>query len=299
MIITKVRETCSIPPDVVFQIEERGHIYEVKAHKFVLAMISPVFEKMFYTTQLGDKTAQQIKIEQTTKPAFQIIIEAVYNSKSIPDSLNGKSIPEIFDLVNLIERYEIAKLAEVISKYLSSYPITDDTVLEVAEEVLEFTSLFPSQAHQLLLCCAKFLQPKFKDIKSIYQYMEGLDSDKKFVFANLQAKMNCLIECSNCKSVKCKNGEGVKEEEFRIGLLVRGNMAPGWNDREYWSGIDYGIGRVTVMNGYQVKVATVQKGAISEGFDDEEEPSEKGFGDLDFFHDKEYCMIPLFLFSCE
>merc|ERR1719186_1326071 len=101
-------ETFGIPPDVTLLIMENSHIHKIKAHKVILGMVSPMFKMLFYTSEVGDKTANEFKIEETTASAFQILIDAVYNTKSIEDSLKDKSIKEVFDVVYLIEQYQIA-----------------------------------------------------------------------------------------------------------------------------------------------------------------------------------------------
>ena len=68
-------EISDIPPDVIFQIVENGELYEIEGHKIVVGMVSPTFKLMFYTTEVGDKTAQMIKVEEITRSAFQIIID--------------------------------------------------------------------------------------------------------------------------------------------------------------------------------------------------------------------------------
>lgn len=276
-LITKVKDTPSIPPDVVFQIVENGKVHEVTAHKMILAMISPVFEKMFYTTDVGDKTAQQIKVEQTTEPAFQVMIDAVYNSKPIEDSLNGKSVREVFDVVNLIERFQIAQLVEVILKQLSNYPITDETVMDVADEAMQYTSLFPKETQHLLLVCAKFLQIKLKDAKSICKYAEGLEEDRKEAFATLLGVMSGITaakECSNCNSENCLNGMEVRVNEFREGLGVFNNI-----DCGYWRDSDCHIGRIRRVDAKEVQVEDVLPG-------------------LYFFCPKTFSNKSTFLFSC-
>ena len=109
-LITKMtNESFGIPPDVTFQIKENGELHEVKAHKMILGMVSPTFMTMFYTTDVGDKNANVIKIKKTTAPAFRIMINAVYNVKSIDASLEGKSVHEIFDVMILVLMYQIAE----------------------------------------------------------------------------------------------------------------------------------------------------------------------------------------------
>ena len=79
-------------------------------------------------------------IEKTTASAFQIIKDAIYNNMSIEDSLQDKSLDEVFDVVVLIERFRIKELMEPMNEYLATYPVTDDSkysALKVAKKAME------------------------------------------------------------------------------------------------------------------------------------------------------------------
>merc|ERR550519_843659 len=190
---------------------------------------------MFYTTNV-DKTVKEVKIEATTKNAFQIIIDYLYTTKSIEDSLHGKSLQEIFDVVNLIERYQMSKLQKDMDELLSNYPITDDTVLEVAAEAIHQRRLFQKEAQQMLVSCAEFLKPKLKDAKSIFKYIKENEEQSEVVSALLVLISGITpTECSNCGYEDCRDGKEVKEDEFREGLLVTINPAAcnKYNNRDY------------------------------------------------------------------
>merc|ERR1719186_1865536 len=154
-------QTFGIPTDVTFQVTEDDQINEIKAHKLILGMVSPMFKKMFFTTDVGDKRAREIVIKETTAEAFQILIDAIYGTNSIEDSLEGKSVQDVFEVVNLIERYQIVELNSVMEEHIANYPVTDDTVLMVAAEAMRYKVLFQEQAENLLLICAQFLKDKF------------------------------------------------------------------------------------------------------------------------------------------
>merc|ERR1719186_2420738 len=178
---------------------------------------------MFYTTNIGDKTIGEIEIKETTKQALQIIINALYKIKSIQDSLQGKTIQVIFDVVNLMERYQMAKLQDAINEVISNYPITEESVLEVAEEAIHQSELFQKEANLLLLACAKFIKPKLKDIKSVFKYFKD-NGDQKEAIAALLVLMDGISSsgsssidttgsssigtngCSNCGYEDCQDG---------------------------------------------------------------------------------------------
>ena len=140
----------------------------------------------------------------------------------------------MFDVVNLVERYQIAELTEAVKEYLANIPITEDTVLEVAADAKEYVEMFEAEAEQLLLTCAKFLEPKLKDTKSMKRYAAE-NKDRRVEFATLLCLMNDITpaECSNCKKEICRDGEVVKEDEFGEGLMVTNTE---WNGRFFAKG---------------------------------------------------------------
>ena len=62
-----------IPYDVTFNVFEEGALIgSVKAHKMLLAIVSPVFKAQFFTRDTLDKTAEEINIycQTNTYSAF-------------------------------------------------------------------------------------------------------------------------------------------------------------------------------------------------------------------------------------
>jgi len=253
-IITRVvNET---PPDVIFVIPDGDIKAEVDAHKMVLGMISLVFRRSFFSTDTTDRTAQRIEILETTKPAFQIMVDAIYNRTTINASLKDKSVDEVFAVVNIVKRFEISELVVAVTQFLSTFSITDDTVLEVASEAMEYSALFKEESRQLLLTCAKFLKPKLKDATAIFGYIAE-NEEQKEVISSLFVLMNDIPPtaptCSNCKKEPCQDGVGVGDNDFWEGLNV--GLAP----QNYWGvGNNFLVkGEVTRLNGSQVQVRGV------------------------------------------
>ena len=61
-----------LPPDVIFVIEGE----RVRAHKLLLAGVSPVFKGMFYGPM--KETAEEIVVEETTFEAFDTMVKYIY-----------------------------------------------------------------------------------------------------------------------------------------------------------------------------------------------------------------------------
>jgi len=253
-LITRILD--ETPPDVIFKIVEGDLSSEVEAHKQVLGMVSLTFRNMFRNMP----GAKVIEIKETTKEAFQIMVNSIYNKSPIDISLANKSVDEIFAVVNLIKIYMIPELMEDLKQFISTFSLTDETLLKIASEAMEYRELFEEEAGDLLLSCAKFLKPKLMDASSIFRYVDENVAYKEVVYT-LLAMMNNIAptessECHNCQKNPCQDGVGVKVNEFRVGLIVT-NCA-GFT---YWSNKSWGKGRVIhVDTGNVVKVEGIEGG---------------------------------------
>merc|ERR1719186_2296514 len=116
-----------------------------------------------------DNFAQEIIIEDTTAPAFRILIYAIYCVKTIQESLKGKTVDEIFAVLYLVTKYDIPELVQAVKDTLASFPLTVDTVLEVAGDAMDYSSTFQEEAQKLLLACAKFLKNKLTRSSDVFQ----------------------------------------------------------------------------------------------------------------------------------
>ena len=67
------------------------------------------------------------------------------------------TILELYDIVNLAEKYDITGLMEEVTKQMENLPMTLEDVMEIADTAAQFTQ-FPTVSSTLLLTCAKFLK---------------------------------------------------------------------------------------------------------------------------------------------
>lgn len=210
-----------IPPDIIFKFADKT---EIAAHKMILSMVSLVFRNMFYVHDTRDRLANEIVIEGTTKPPFQIMIDSVYNIKSMKKSLQEKSVDEIFAVLHLVTMYEIPELVLAVKEYLSTFPITEENVMEVADNAMEYLSTFEEAAQCLLLSCAKILKRKLTDTESFNQFVVE-NGDKMATVHKLAVLMKGLppIPMSTpvcCSGYECMDGVDVCAENVKVGIRV-------------------------------------------------------------------------------
>jgi len=197
---------------------------------------------MFFVADTTDKDANKLLIKETTYVAFLITKNAIYGITSMQHGLKGKSALEVFNVLDLVTRYQISELQTVVRNHLVSFPLTDDTVLEVASTAMEKSSTFEDEAKQMLILCAKFLETKLKNAKAVFEYVATHKDDQNVVY-HLLALMNSIAVCTNCREKVCQNGNDIVQGKFRVGLCVTTNC------KDYWSAGEkaWGKGIVTQM----------------------------------------------------
>ena len=139
-----------LPPDITFQVieeqprsdggddpeagGEKADNHEcktskVRAHKFLLAGVSPVFRKQFFGPL---KTIEDtVDIKDTTIEAFTTMISYIYEpSDSKTFSLSDITCPQaLCELLNLSERYEMLTMGALVCSTLESLPITSENMM--------------------------------------------------------------------------------------------------------------------------------------------------------------------------
>ena len=98
-----------LPPDVAFKIIENngGEEKTIMAHKYFLAMVSPVFKEMFFgETRL---TGDVVPIINFSLEAFTLMIEYIYQ-KDI--NWFEKTVPVMIQMLDLADMYGLKRLLE-------------------------------------------------------------------------------------------------------------------------------------------------------------------------------------------
>eukprot|EP00092_Neocalanus_flemingeri_P017868 GFUD01019333.1.p1 GENE.GFUD01019333.1~~GFUD01019333.1.p1 ORF type:complete len:313 (+),score=76.48 GFUD01019333.1:53-940(+) len=222
-----------VPSDVTFQIisvtsEGAAEIIqvlgEVTGHKNVLAAFSKVFRDQFFGKLKEEKDV--IPVKETTYEAFQKLMFFIY-SKDI--NWGGVTVPEMFDVVNLAEKYIMPELMDEMKKQMENMPLTNnDDLLNVAHTATEFNHLFPDVSSALLLSCAKFLQKTIPPSAQLQFAIDQSGTGKEATVLQLLplAKDLPALECSNCGDVDCLDGQGVVGiDKFKVGLKLRVNQS--------------------------------------------------------------------------
>jgi len=224
-----------IPYDITFKFvgNEKNQIEkEIKAHKLFLASQSSVFTKMFYGAV--KETKDFIQVEQTSTEAFEKLLDYFY---SVDIDCKDVSVSELFDIVNLAEKYNVPKLMDELMKQLAIIPLTMENMMEVATTASQF-SQFEGASSALLLHCAQYFNEKVPQLSDRVEYMVAQNAEGNGVVAlNLLSLAQALplTKCENCKERDCLAGQEVPQSKLVKGLKVKINpKTPCFKNTTLW-----------------------------------------------------------------
>ena len=158
-----ILDTSLVPKDITFSIKDSG--MEVRAHKTVLGMASPVFSNMFFGSL--QETKDVILVEETTGDAFNSMIDFIYG-KGIKWAADD-NIEDIFAIGNIAKRYEIKALEAEVKKKVDIFKLTKENVVMIAATALEFVQ-FEDLSRAMFLRCAKYLRKDLLSVDNIVSF---------------------------------------------------------------------------------------------------------------------------------
>ena len=208
-----------LPTDVTFRIVSSGN--EVKAHKYVLALASPVFKREFF----GDakETKDVIPIPETTEESFKTMIYFAYGKEI---DWKKMTVDELYDVVNMAEKYDIEALMKEVRKVLEDFDISEENVVTIAATAQEFGQ-FENISKPLFLHCVKFLSSVLKTPEDFARFAgKHANTDMNETSLSLIAKLQEVTQspgkCGFCGFWVCRRGKGVlRFEQIAVGDRVQ------------------------------------------------------------------------------
>eukprot|EP00092_Neocalanus_flemingeri_P025679 GFUD01027840.1.p1 GENE.GFUD01027840.1~~GFUD01027840.1.p1 ORF type:complete len:305 (-),score=90.41 GFUD01027840.1:51-965(-) len=210
-----------IPTDVTYQImgfdcpeeevedreKEEIILGEVKGHKLLLGLFSTVFKGELFGP--AKETRDVIPVRETTPEAFEKMVDYIY-SKDI--EWGNIKVLEMYEIVNLAERYHLPGLMEEVKIQMEMIPLTMEDVVDVAHTAAQLIQ-FPDISSTLLLSCAKFVQKSFQTPAQLLQFATNQSGDgQESTVRELLALVRDLpdlppLKCSNCGEEECQDGK--------------------------------------------------------------------------------------------
>jgi len=214
-----------IPTDVKFMFEEeeggRATVKEIRAHKFILALVSDVFRNGFYGSMPDNGS---IHIKDVKKESFEAMIDFIYDKKA------DVSIYEwdvLCSLYYLGDKYNIKSLMKGTLKAIQNKEITTENVLNVGL-LADQNHVHEELAETLYEAAASGLSKMFDgDVVKVQQFFHELDateaptSTSSFKsLVKIMARVRKLAVCKNCKTTPCLNERKITKENFVPGAVI-------------------------------------------------------------------------------
>jgi len=216
------------PTDVTFVFKQGGTEAEVRAHKLILAMGSPVFAAEFYGKL--KETKDRIDVEDTTKEAFETMVDYIYG-KGV--DLDYAPVYKVFAVANMAEKYQINDLIMRVQEVAMEYPVDDEyeavTIAATAREFGQFEGL----RDLFLTRCEGFLKSTLLGSEDIIKFANRYaDTDKSDTVLKLIAMMKEEVKncCENKES--CRRGKPIRMwKDIAAGDTVKMNVGK-WAGQE-------------------------------------------------------------------
>ena len=157
----------SMPGDVKFQVvDHNGQVAVVEAHKIILALHCDHFKNTFFGSGLFFKEKQEgvVVIKDSTKEAFEDFVAFSYEKRV---QFEKKSLSELYEILNLAERYQVRELKDKGVSFIKNFHISIDNVVEVAKTTFVF-SQFHEESQTVYSSCLTFLRAHFSDVQSVF-----------------------------------------------------------------------------------------------------------------------------------
>ena len=215
----------------------------VKAHKHMLAFHSDIFKRMFFGPL--KETKNRILIKETTFEAFEKLIEYIYQ---VDIECKNLTLVELYDIVNLAEKYNMPNLMEELKTQIKNTPLTIQNLMDVVDIASTF-SHFEEVFQALMLSCAKFFKENVGLEADMLKFVDKYAKGREMLAFKLVSMVpglpngECslvrtvgLPKCRNCGEEKCMTGQPVLFENMCRGLKVKPNNAANHQTGQYYWG---------------------------------------------------------------
>ena len=112
--ITLLLGSLSAPPDVTLKLSDD---VSIKAHKMILAAVSPVFNGMFYGNFKEGKS-DEVKLHEEDSSIMKLFIDFIYSG-----NLKLENLDDMLQLMKVVDYYQVNKVPFHIIYVVKSYLI--------------------------------------------------------------------------------------------------------------------------------------------------------------------------------
>ena len=244
---TLLTSSSPIPADIKFKVvdKEDGLVTTFEAHKFILGLHSDHFNNAFFGSGVNFKEEEDgfVVIKDATKEAFEDFLGFNYE-KHI--EFDKKTLRELYDVLNLAERYQVKELKNVVCDFIQKFPLSADNVVKSAATAQEF-SHFDDASQALFASCVAFTKTQFTNVDSVLTFVQRHEDEATVM--KLLKDVKVSETCSNCRQKPCRDNSDILTNDLLVpDMMVRTQIAEGW-------ALKWKLCRVVSVSGGRVSVS--------------------------------------------
>ena len=183
----------------------------IEAHKYHLAIFSPVFKTMFFGSMKQDKGI----VKGTSVKAFKFLIDWIYGSSTKMSSL---STHDQFHVYNLSELYDVPGIKVMAEHQIVGTKLTRTNALEVAFEAENWPQIH-NLSDNLWRKSVAFLSKEVLRTKKDIIEFSATNSSSPLASTAFRIVAE-LPDCQNCFTKPCLRGKKVQRNESIVGIKV-------------------------------------------------------------------------------
>lgn len=245
-----------LPTDVTFNVIQASGAYKVRAHRLILAGVSPVFRKMFIFSSpeiLFTREDEEIQITDSECFAFQNMINFIYSK----DFSCGADIRDSFETLKIGDKYDLADLVIQSKRAIENHVISTRNVGKVLRVIHTYESLegFDSICEDLSDRCRKFIGDSMRTAQDVFNLLATASDDDDELGRGFETELlvKLLREtavCRNCKMhpTDCLNGQKVTYDNMITGGKQRIRANSTFQSLSNWSTMEKTIGHISTFS---------------------------------------------------
>ena len=219
-----------IPGDIEFKVvDQQDQVVDtLAAHKVILAVHSNYFRTAFFGTGTSFKDQKDgiVLIKETTKEAFRDLLGFMYEKEI---NFEEKTLTELFEILNLAQRYQVDMLKDVVSDFITDFPLSLDNVVMVAATSEEM-SHFEEVSTDLGKACVDLLATQLVNVRSVLNFISNNEDGATVVklLKDLDIKNERMQDCDNCGKNPCLNKSSIIFNDLASGQVIQTTNSTSW-----------------------------------------------------------------------
>lgn len=193
----------------------------LEAHRTVLTLLSPVFRA--YSSEKGSwfNTGTEIVIRDVSRRSFRVMLEFFYK-KDFNISNHFTNIEELFEILQVADRYQVEVLVELCKKSLLSFPMEIKSVVHIVKIAMDYKNLAPFAviSQEVIDRVMGFLDVELKTSADVMNFLARSDTDNPILEDSIKLELLKTMASRKCDKCDVDVVSKVTHENMIVGARV-------------------------------------------------------------------------------